>query len=167
MGRSTRLLGADEHVVLTLRTHGKALIGPAFGLVVTGALLGVGTALIPSAYRPGGQYGVVVLVFLLAIWWALVPFLRWRSRTYTITNHRLISREGILSRTGTDLPLPRINDVSYRRSLLDRVLGCGTLTISTAGEGLVVLDDVPDVERVHLALTELLFDQPHPWEQPE
>ncbi|MET1005877.1 MAG: PH domain-containing protein [Propionibacteriaceae bacterium] len=158
MGMSARLLGADERVVLRTRTHGKAMILPALGLIVTGALLGVGTALVPSDYRPVGQYLVLLPVGALALWWSIVPFLRWRSRTYTVTNHRLITRQGILNKTGKDLPLMRINDVSYERSLMDRMLGCGTLLIQTAAEGAVVLDDVPDVEHVHLALTELLFD---------
>jgi uncharacterized membrane protein YdbT with pleckstrin-like domain len=157
MGLSARLLGAHEQVVVHMRTHGKALILPALALILVGALLGVGTALIPSAYRPDGQYAVVLAVSALALWWSVIPFLRWRARTYTITDHRLITREGILHQTGKDLPLMRVNNVSYQRSLMDRMLRCGTLNIQTA-EGAVVLDDVPDVEHVHRLLTQLLFD---------
>ncbi len=52
----------------------------------------------------------------------------------------------------------RINDVLYERSLVDRMLGCGTLFIQTAAEGgTIKLDDVPHVERLHLEMTELLF----------
>jgi hypothetical protein len=48
--------------------------------------------------------------------------------------------------------------VSYERQILDRLLGCGTLVISAASEfGQIRLHDVPDVERVHLQITELLF----------
>jgi membrane protein YdbS with pleckstrin-like domain len=141
-----------------MRTHAKALILPAVALVLDGALLGVGTALVPTDYRPGGQYVVVVGVLALAVRTSLVPFLRWRHRTYTVTNHRLITRQGILTRTGHDLPLMRVNDVSYQRSLSDRLLGCGTLYVQTAAEGALVLDDVPEVGRVHQTMTELLFD---------
>lgn len=157
MATSAKLLGAEEYVVLETRTHAKALILPSLGLILTGGLLGLGTALIPSAYRPGGQLAVSVLALVLAVWWALLPFLRWRTRTYTITNFRLITRQGIVNKTGKDLPLMRINDVSYERTLMDRMLGCGTLYIQTAAEGAIVLDDVPDVERVHVSLTELIF----------
>lgn len=164
---SARLLGADERVVLRTRTHGKALFWPATALVVEGALLGVGTALVPSDYRPGGQYAVVLGVLALALWTSVVPYLRWRNRTYTLTNHRLITRAGVLSKTGKDLPLLRINDVSYQRSLSDRMLGCGSLYVQTAAEGALVLDDVPDVSRVHLVMTELLFaGRPAELEQP-
>lgn len=157
MGRSAKLLGADEQVVLRMRTHAKAMILPAALLILEGAVLGVGTALIAPRFRPVGQLAVVLAVLVLALWTSVIPFLRWRSRTYTITSHRLITRAGILSRTGHDLPLMRVNNVSYSRSLLDRMFGCGTLYVQTAAEGALVLDDVPDVERVHLVLTELLF----------
>jgi membrane protein YdbS with pleckstrin-like domain len=157
MGLRARLLGTNEHVVVRMRTHGKALILPAAGLVLDGALLGVGVALVPTAYRPLGQYGVVLAVLALAMWTSVIPYLRWRSRTYLITNHRLITREGILSRTGLDLPLMRVNDVAYERSLMDRIWGCGTLYVQTAAEGGLVLHDVPDVGWVHLTLTEMLF----------
>jgi uncharacterized membrane protein YdbT with pleckstrin-like domain len=74
----------------------------------------------------------------------------------------LITRTGILSKQGKDLPLIRINDVSYDRSLLDRMLGCGTLNIQTAGEdSTITLDDVPEVERIHVIMSELLFGEVH------
>lgn len=158
MGFPGKLLSADEYVVEHMRTHAKVLVRPAFGLVVVGALTGIGAALIPGAYRPEAQLVVAVVGVFLALWWAVVPFLRWRTTTYTITNRRVISRRGIVNKLGQDLPLMRINDVSYDRSLLDRMLGCGTLNIQTASEaGPVVLTDVPDVERVHVTMTELLF----------
>lgn len=158
MGLPAKLLGADEHVVLHMRTHGKALILPALALVLCGALIGVGLALIPMDFRPIGQYFIVGIGLVLIIWWSVIPFLNWLTRTYTVTNRRLITRWGILNKIGKDLPLIRINDVSYERSLLDRILGCGTLNIQTAADaGPIVLDDVPDVERVHVVMTELLF----------
>jgi len=153
-----KLLGADEQVVAHMRTHAKALIRPALGLIVAGALTGVGAALIPSGYRPQAQLVVAVAGLALAVWWSVVPYLRWRTTTYTITDRRVIARSGLLTKVGKDIPLMRINDVSYDRSLTDRMLGCGTLNIQTAAEGgPVVLADVPDVEHVHLEMTELLF----------
>jgi len=90
--------------------------------------------------------------------WSVVPFLRWRSSTYTVTNRRLITRHGVLTRTGRDIPLFRINDVSYEMGLIDRLLGCGTLVISDATEKAgVVLPDIPNVEQVQLQISNLLF----------
>lgn len=157
MGLSAKLLGTDEVVLMHMRTHGKAMLWPAAGLVACGALLGAGAALVPYDFRPVGQFAVAVVVGVLATWWSVIPFLRWRTTTYTLTNHRLITRSGILNKTGTNLPLARVNDVTYERSLADRMLGCGTLRVQTAADaGPVVLDDVPDVEDVHLTMSEII-----------
>ena len=157
-----KLLGADERVVIHTRTHVKAMILPTLAFVLIAAAVGVGAALIPREARPLGQIAILVLGILLAVWLVILPFLRWRTTTYTITNRRLITRSGILTKVGKDLPLNRINEVSYERSLLDRMLGCGSLIVQTAAEdGTIVLHDVPDVEHVNLEMTQLLFGPQH------
>ena len=153
-----KLLGADEHVVIHTRTHAKALILPALALILIGGAVGVGSALMPAEARPVGTLAALAVGLVLVVWFVVVPYLRWWTTTYTITNRRLITRSGILNKTGTDLPLNRIHEVASERSLLDRMLGCGTLNISTAAEdGVVVLADVPDVEHVHTEISDLLF----------
>ena len=112
----------------------------------------------PTEFRPVGQVAVAALGTIPLWFWVVLPFLRWRTTTYTITNRRLITRSGILNKIGKDLPLNRINEVSYERSLLDRMLGCGSLNVQTAAEdGTIVLRDVPDVEHVSREVTQLLF----------
>lgn len=158
VGLSPKLLGADEHEVIHTRTHAKALVRPAAVLILIGATVGAGSALVPTDFRPVGQLAVALVGLAAALGWVVVPFLRWRSATYTITNRRLITRAGILTKTGIDVPLSRVNEVSSDRSLTDRIFGCGTLHVQTAAEtGSVVLPDVPEVERVHAELTGLLF----------
>jgi uncharacterized membrane protein YdbT with pleckstrin-like domain len=73
------------------------------------------------------------------------------------TNERIITRQGVFSRVGRDIPLNRVNDVSFQHSFFERMLACGTLTIESAGErGQVVLDDIPHVEKVQSRLYELV-----------
>ena len=159
MAISRKLLNQDELVLVSTRTHVKALLGPALVLIVIAGVAGYLSTL-PS----GGPRDVLVLVIwvvaLLAILWLVVrPFLTWLFTTYTVTNRRLITRTGILTRRGHDIPLPRISDVSYEHGLVDRLLGCGTLVISDASEqGRVKLHDIPHVEHVHLKLSDQLFD---------
>ena len=161
MGLPPELLGAGEVEVLSLRTHVKALFIPAVVLVLVAVAIGVSFAL-PSDVQPWANWVVLAVGVLALIFWVLVPFLRWATTTYTFTNRRIITRRGIINQSGHDLPLSRIVNVAYSRDLLDRILGCGTLALTTAADAPVTLDDIPDVERVHVMMTELLFggDQP-------
>jgi uncharacterized membrane protein YdbT with pleckstrin-like domain len=95
----------------------------------------------------------VALVLVLTVW----PVLRWGSTHFILTTHRVLIRTGVLSRSGRDVPLGRIDDVSFEHSLLERLLRCGTLTVESAGErGEVVLGDVPRVESVQGTLYRLI-----------
>ncbi len=156
MGISRSLLSDGEYIVLSVRGHGKALIWPVLvfflvvGAIITALMLKPNDTIVASG---AAVVAVPVLVVL-----SLVPFLRWMSTTYTVTNRRLITRQGILSRSGRDIPLFRINDVAYEKGLMDRLLGCGTLIISDATEKAgVVLSDIPNVEQVQLQISDLLF----------
>ena len=163
-----RLISTDEYVVVRTRTHAKALIWPSAGLVVLGGLVGSGAAIVPVGDRPAGQIVVASLGLLAAVWVIVRPFLRWLTTTYVLTTHRLITRRGVVHRVGKDLPLIRVNDVSYDQSLVDRMFGCGTLEVETAGEnGTIELVDVPDVRHVQAILSELLFGRPDEWSEPD
>lgn len=157
MALDRKLLGEGERVVRHMRTHGKALILPVIWLILLAAVVGAGLALLPADWRPWSIYVLLGLALVLMVPLVLLPFLRWLTTTYTMTDRRIITRRGILNKTGHDLPLRRINNVAYERDLLDRILGCGTLVFTTAAETPVTLPDVPQVERVHVQMTELLF----------
>lgn len=151
-------LAPDERVVHHLRTHPKALFLPAIGVFMVLVVALAVALLLPADVQTVGwvAIGVVAVVSVLAF--VLGPFLAWRSRTYTITDRRIITRRGVVNRTGHDIQLRKVNSVAYDRSLFDRIFGCGTLKLDTASEaGVVVLPDVPHVEAVHRDLNELLF----------
>ena len=85
-----------------------------------------------------------------------MPYLRWRSTLIVVTTRRVVVRTGVLARSGRDVPLHRINDVTFSHSLFDRLLGCGTIVVESGGDrGQVVLDDVPHVEQVQRTLYDL------------
>lgn len=159
MAISEKLLSEGEHVIATTRTHWKALVLPVLFLLVLCALAGFVLAILPSGSAHDPLMYLVIAVALLAVaWLTLRPFLVWLTASYTVTNRRLINRSGVFTRTGRDIPLHRINDVTYERDVLDRMLGCGTLVISDASEnGRSVLPDVPRVEKLQIVITDLLF----------
>lgn len=145
---------------MQLHTHVKALFWPVVLLLLDAALLGAGLAWVPQDYRPYGVWVLIAACVLLGLLGCVRPFLRWLTTSYVLTSRRVILRWGLLSRNGRDVPLNRVADVSYRQSVLDRMLGCGTLTLTGLSERATVLPDVPQVQRVYQAITELLYREP-------
>jgi uncharacterized membrane protein YdbT with pleckstrin-like domain len=155
---SRRLLNEGEHVVVSTRTHVKALLLPAVWLILIAAVAGYVSTFPTGRAAPLLVAVIWGLALVVAVWLVAKPFLRWLTTTYTVTDRRLITRTGILSRRGHDIPVPRISDVAYEHGLVDRLLGCGTLVISDASEqGRVRLPDIPHVEQVQLKISDLLF----------
>ena len=158
MAISPKLLNEGEHIVLSTRTHVKALILPAVVLIVVAGLAGYLSSL-PDGDQAGTWRWVIWLVVAaILVWFVVKPFLDWLLTTYTFTNRRLITRTGILTRRGHDIPMNRISDISYEKGLVDRIFGCGTLVVSDASElGRVELRDIPRVEQAQLTVSDELF----------
>jgi len=116
---------------------------------------------IPAGSSAGmARLVTVALAVVLLLIGVVRPVLRWKTTTYELTTARLRLREGIVSRTGRDIPLARISDVSFSRSLLDRLLGAGRLLVESPGEhGQIVLSDIPSVERVQAILFGLVEEE--------
>lgn len=154
MAYPDKVLAGDEDVVVHLHPHWKVLVLPVLVLLVVAGLTGFGLASVGNA---AARITIGVIALVLLLWWVLAPVLRWRTTHFVLTTRRVLVRQGVLSRTGRDVPLARINDVAFEHSLFERMLGCGTLIVESAGErGQVVLSDVPHVERVQGELYQLV-----------
>jgi uncharacterized membrane protein YdbT with pleckstrin-like domain len=150
------LLNEGETIVISTRTHPKALILPILALVV---LLAIGVFVQTAIDERIVSLVVWAIVAVGVVWFVLRPFLVWLTATYSITTRRLITRHGVITRRGHDIPLTRISDVAYEKDLLDRLLGCGTLVISDAStHGQVALPDIPRIEKVQRDLSDLLHE---------
>jgi uncharacterized membrane protein YdbT with pleckstrin-like domain len=154
-------LAVGEQPVAVLHPHWKMLVAPVLLTFVVVAGLLVSEVLIPgSKYAWAERLALAVVAIVLLMWWLMVPILRWRTTVYELTTRRLRLRDGILTRNGRDIPLSRITNVSFRKGVLDRVLGAGTLVVESAGEhGELRLTEIPHVERVSALLSQLMEEE--------
>jgi uncharacterized membrane protein YdbT with pleckstrin-like domain len=151
-----RLLADDEEVVLHLHPHWRRLVVPVLLFALLAAVTGYGVAAVDNGALRLVLAGIALVVICYT---ALRPLLRWATTHFVFTTHRVLLREGVLSRSGRDIALSRINDVSFEHTLFERLFGSGTLVVESAGErGQMVLRDVPRVERVQGALYQLIED---------
>jgi uncharacterized membrane protein YdbT with pleckstrin-like domain len=152
------VLTTDEHVVLHLHPHWKAMIRPVIVLVLAVAAVVAAFLLLPSGTSGTvGTYAVGAVALIAVIAFSFWPWVVWRTTHYVFTNERVLLQSGVFSRDRRDIPLARVNDHSMSQTFIERILGCGTLTIESAGErGQSQLTDIPGVERVQTTLYELV-----------
>ncbi len=149
-----RLLSEDEELIYDLRPHWLTLVVPV--LLTVAVVLGVGAAWV---VMPNGNLqqaarmavGVLGLVVLLAAVAGRV--LRWATTHFVLTTERLIFRTGVVAKFGREIPLERINDVTFSQSLLERMIGAGDLLLESAGEhGQSRFSNIRDPEAVQLEI---------------
>jgi uncharacterized membrane protein YdbT with pleckstrin-like domain len=153
MAYPKKLLGDEESIQFELRPAWKTLIWPAIWLLVIIGLTFFALGRLNSWFD--GATGdimtwVVVVVALIALFILVVrPFLFWWTTQYVFTNRRIIIRTGIVARRGRDMPLSKVNDVSFDHTVWERLLNTGTLMIESAAEnGQLVIENIPNVEQV-------------------
>ena len=158
MAYPDQLLADDERVVKHLHPHWITLLVPTVLLLVIVGLASFLTAIAPS----GGAQDivrivVVALAVVAAVVVALIPYLRWRTTHYVLTTHRLMTRVGILSHTGRDVPLNRINNAMYEQSFWERIINSGTLVVESAGEdGQQTFTNIPDADQTQQLINRLV-----------
>jgi uncharacterized membrane protein YdbT with pleckstrin-like domain len=140
----TRLLIQGEELVLDLRPHPVALAFPAF-LTVVGfvAATWLTTVTDINAWLWWGAYLVLLLLYVLP------KFLNWWTSVFAVTSDRVIHRFGWISKSSMEIPLEAINDVRFEQGVVDRMVGAGSLLISSASTtGTNRFDDIRHPEEV-------------------
>jgi uncharacterized membrane protein YdbT with pleckstrin-like domain len=143
-----RLLSEDEELIYDLRPHWWTLVVPALVTVLVTVAVGVAWAVAPAGSLQASVRLAVGLAGLL-----LLAVLVLGRVLRLVTTERLIFRSGIVAKFGREIPLERINDVTFTQSLFERLIGIGDLLIESAGEhGQSTFSDIRDPEAVQLQI---------------
>ncbi len=163
MGYPENILAEGEHVVLHRHPHWKALLvrqPGSWSSPPSQASRRASRARHSWPRRRGRVLWIVIAAVwaVVVIWFFLRPLVSWKTTHFVLTDRRVTFRNGILTRSGIDIPLQRINSVEFRHGLVDRMLRTGTLIIESASDDPLAFHDIPQVEKVHALLYHEVFD---------
>jgi uncharacterized membrane protein YdbT with pleckstrin-like domain len=160
MGYPQKLLSDDETIEFEMRPHWRAVLVP--GIIMLAVVFGLVFGLTKlndwfsdnavSSVATWMIWGAGILVLVVFV---IRPFLYWLTTQYVFTNTRIIIRTGLVAKKGRDMPLSKVNNVSFEVSVLGRILHYGTLTIDSASDTALIVDDVPDVEHIQREINRL------------
>jgi uncharacterized membrane protein YdbT with pleckstrin-like domain len=122
-------LGTDEQIVFSGHPSWRSILA----LYLKGLLLAVIAG--AAAYFAVSVLAAVLAALAVLVLAVLVGELKRVGTQYTITNQRLEIRRGLLSRKVQDARLERVQNFDINQSLLERLVGVGTIDFDTAGAG--------------------------------
>ncbi|MCU1401483.1 MAG: hypothetical protein JWN62_4592 [Acidimicrobiales bacterium] len=130
-----KLLNADETVALDLHPHWW-FFSEAAGALILSIIAGIAVLVLvdsdSSARKP--LLIVVLIAVVLSAIWLFRRYSKWVTTNFVITNDRIIFRQGVIAKSGIEIPLDRVNNVNFHQSIFERMLGAGDLLIESGGE---------------------------------
>ena len=97
---------------------------------------------------------LLIAAFGLGILILLYWYIKTRATALTITQHEIMYEQGILSKDRTSVSLRHVRAVRVTQRFINRILGVGTVEISTAGdEPEFEVKDMPDPHQIREAIS--------------
>ena len=141
---------------MTVRRHPAVLLKPF--LVFLGVLLFVGWV---SARLPPGSPLVDLLWYaaLAVLAYVVWQVAQWAADRLYITDRRILLASGLLTRRVAMMPLSKVTDMSYQRSVLGRLFGYGEFVLESAGQeqALRNIRYLPSPDLLYLEVCDLMF----------
>src|SRR5436189_532901 len=75
-----------------------------------------------------------VLFLVGIVLYPLPRLVAWLTSNFAVTSDRVIHRKGFIAKRSMEIPLEAINDVRFEQGIVDRMVGAGSLVISSASE---------------------------------
>lgn len=152
-----RYLVPGERVVIAVRHHWVVVAEPVLTAIVSLALV-----LWVGAVVPG--HLVVVADALWWVWFAVLArtlfhLWEWRRTWFISTDRRVLLNYGVIIRRVAMMPLGKVTDLNYGRSVWGRLLGYGTFTMESAGQNqaLSQVDHIPNPDENYRRMVSEIF----------
>lgn len=154
-----RVLLPHEVTAITVRFHPAVLIKPVAQTLGGLALAGLLSTL---AHPDGTVLLVIWLAWLVLVIRLLFYIYAYLEDYFVVTTQRLLLAKGVFKKTVNMMPLTKVTDMRFERSLTGRLLGYGTFVVESAGQDQALrnIDHLPYPEQLYLEVCGLIFKDP-------
>lgn len=150
-----RYLLSDEQVVVSTRWHWAKLLKPGAAVAVALFL----TLWVAASVTEPAATGLALSVLAVVCAWAGWQVLEWRCEWFIATDRRLLKTYGLITQRVAMMPLVKVTDMSYDRTIVGRILGYGRFVMESAGQdqALSHIDFIPQPDEKYQAMCETIF----------
>jgi membrane protein YdbS with pleckstrin-like domain len=155
----SRYFVPSERIAVNQRLHWSVIV-PSF----TAALLGLLAAGYLSGQLPNRRGYLDDAIWLAAL--ALIAnfvyrLSEWNVDRFVVTDRRIMMVTGLVTKKVAMMPLTRVTDMSYQRSLPGRIFGWGTFVLESAGQdqALRTIDRLPSPDELYAMVCGMMFGE--------
>ncbi|MCL2468046.1 MAG: PH domain-containing protein [Micrococcales bacterium] len=161
-------LAPGEHFIVLGRRHWASIAEPVGTTVVSFFLIiALWWQYEQTEHRDGSVLGIIWLFIAARGLW---HFAQWWFAWFGSTQRRLLQQTGILFRKQAMMPLEKVTDMNYKRSIMGNILGYGQFIMESAGQeqALREVNWVRYPDETHHAIIDTMFGPkpaqaaPHP-----
>ena len=119
-------------------------------VIILSTLLSDGAWLFQNILWYAGLLVVIRFGYTLYAWW---------DEQLVVTDKRFVLITGVLTTRVAMMPLSKVTDLTYERSVAGRLFGYGTVVVESAGQiqAFNRIDHLPQPEQIYDAISELVF----------
>lgn len=154
--RLRKYLLHDEQIIVATHRHWMSVMEPFFtatvSLVVIGAiLLGTGAG--------GGLIELLLVAWLLLFGRAGARLWEWNLEWFVATDNRILLIYGFIIRKVDMLPMSKVTDMTFHRSISGRIFGYGSFILESAGQDQALSDlhFIPNPNETYLQIVGTIF----------
>ncbi len=155
-----RYLIPSEAIIFSLRRHWIVLAEPIVTVVVWLGVVGFLDANLPDSVLLLRDVALVIwLVLILRVAWKVFE---WHQEVFLATDRRLVLVYGIAVRKVAMMPMSKVTDMRYDRSVLGMMLNYGVYVLESAGQdqALTKVNFIPDPDLHYQQISQVIFAPP-------
>ena len=154
-----RYLLPHEHQVVSVHQHPAVLSWRIF-FVIVGFVAAVWLSI---SVAPDNGTALLIIWFLwgLLLVWLAVKVVDWYLNYFVVTSQRLLLAQGFIVRKVNMMPLAKVTDMSFQRTVVGQILGYGEFIVESAGQDQALRNVrfLPHPEQLYLEVCGLIFKE--------
>ena len=155
-----RYLIPTESIIFMIRRHWVVLSLPVLSVIA--GLFIVATTVVKAPGNPLHIVDIVIWLWIITILWCVFEIFEWHHELFLATDRRLMLVHGLVTRQVDIMPMSKVTDMRYDRTVWGKLFGYGIYILESAGQdqALSSINFISDPDLHYQQISAVIFAPP-------